>query len=119
MTVERHPDAEKIAQVELVFPRDFRLVKGRIRKGASARVSAGVSARSLSVRSRRRLQISGMPKQGASKVVIKLRRGALRSTAKLRKTLRRKRSKKLRLKVVATDTAGKRFTTRVSVRAKR
>jgi hypothetical protein len=119
VTVKRHPDAEKLAQVELVLPRELRLVKSRIGKGASAKASAGVSARSLALRTRRRLRISGLPKQGASKLVVRLRRGALRSTGKLRKVLHRKRSKRLRLKVVATDIAGKRFTTRVSVRAKR
>jgi hypothetical protein len=119
LTVERHPDAGKIAKVELVLPRELRLVKRKFRRGASARLSASLSRRSLEVRSARRLQVNGIPKQGASKLVVKLRRGALRATGKLRRALQRKRSKKLRLKVVATDTAGKRFTTRVSVRARR
>jgi len=118
-TVERHPDAEKIAQVELVLPRELRLVKRRIRKGASVDATSRLSRRSLEPRGARRLRIGGMPKQGTSKLVVKLRRGALRPTGKLRKALQRKRSKKLRLRIVATDTAGKRFTSRVSVRAKR
>ncbi len=119
VTVERHPDAEKIAQVELVLPRELRLVKRKVRKGASANTSASLPRSAMKVRSARRLRISEMPRQGASKVVVKLRRGALRSTAKLRRALHGKRSKRLRLKIVATDTAGKRFTTRVSVRARR
>jgi hypothetical protein len=119
VTVERHPDAEKISDLELVLPRELRLVKRKIRRGASATLSANLPRRSLKVRSARRLQISGLPKAGASKIVVKLRRGALRATGKLRRALHRKRSKKLRLTIVATDTAGKHFTTRVSVRAKR
>jgi hypothetical protein len=102
-----------------VLPRELRLVKRRVRKGASANASARLPRSSLKVRSARRLLIAGMPSKGASKVVLKLRRGALRPTGKLRRALHKKRSKKLRLKVVATDTSGKRFTSRVSVRAKR
>jgi hypothetical protein len=119
LTVERHPDANKLASVELVLPRELRLVKRKVRRGASAKLSATLSNRSLRVRSARRLRVTGMPKQGASKLVLKLRGGALRSSGKLLRALARKRSKKLRLKVVATDTVGKRLTTRVSVRARR
>jgi hypothetical protein len=119
VTVERHPDADKIERLELVLPRQLRLVKRKLRRGASANASATLPRRSLRVRGARRLQIGGLPGKGASKVVVKLRRGALRPTAKLRRALKRRRSKKLTLRIVATDTAGKAFTSRVSVRAKR
>jgi hypothetical protein len=94
-------------------------VKRRLRRGTSATSSGKLSASSFSARGDRRLRISGLPRNGAAKLVVKLRRGAVRPTRKLRRSLRRTSSKTLRFKVIATDTAGKRFTSRVSVRARR
>jgi hypothetical protein len=119
VTVQRHPDADKLKSVELLLPKDLRLVKRRIRRGASANASAKLSRRSLSVRGARRLRISGLPSKGSNKLVVRLRRGAVRPTGKLRRALRRKRSRTLRVRVISTDTAGKQFTGRGSVRARR
>jgi hypothetical protein len=119
LTVRRHPDASKLKSVEVLMPKELRLVKRRLRRGASAKTSARLSASSLKAAGARRLRISSLPGKGASKLVVKLRRGAVKSTGKLRRSLRHHKTKKLRVKVIATDTKGQRFTTSGSVRARR
>jgi hypothetical protein len=52
-------------------------------------------------------------------VVVRLRRGAIRLTGKVRKAVRRGKTRKLRLKVVTVDTDGRKFTARATARAKR
>jgi hypothetical protein len=119
LTVQRHPDASKLGNVVVVLPKELRLVKRRLRGGARAKVSADLSATALRASGSRRLRISRLPSKGAAKVVVKLRRGAVRPTRKLRRALRRHSATKLRFKVIAVDTDKQRFSTRGTVRARR
>jgi hypothetical protein len=52
-------------------------------------------------------------------VVVRLRRGAVRLTGKVRKAVRRGKTRRLRLKVVTVDTDGKKFAARATAKAKR
>jgi hypothetical protein len=118
LSVERHPDAGKIEQAELVLSRGLRLVRGKIGQGAAGQASSILERSSFEVRSRRRLVLTDLPRGGAASLEVRLDHGAIRLSHKLRKALRKGRKKTLRLKLISTDTAGERFVSRASVRVR-
>jgi hypothetical protein len=116
LTAESHPDAAEIRSLSVRLPRDMRLVRSKARRSA---VAADGSKFVVRPKSARKLEVAASGKQGSKRVVVRLRRGAVRLTGKVRKQIRRGRTRKLRLKVVTVDTDGKRFTTRATAKAKR
>ncbi len=117
--VRRHPDAEGMKRVELVLPKELRVVRGKVRRNISAHAPARLARSAVQVRSSRKINVSGLPSAGAGQLVVKLSRGAVRASPKLRRALRRAKRKTLRVKVVTTDVTGARFTSRASVSARR
>ena len=118
VTLQRHPDGTKIQRARLTLPRALRLVRKRVRR-ISGKASAVLGRGSFRVVNRRTLSIGGISKQGASTVVVRLRGGAVKASKRLRRALRKHRKQRLSFKVVSTDTAGKSFTSRASVRVRR
>ena len=119
VTLQRHPDGAKIRSAQLTLPRALRLVRKRVRRNVSGQASAVLGRGSFRVVNRRTLSIGGISKQGASTVVVRLRGGAVKASKRLRRALRKHRKQRLSFKVVSTDTAGKSFTSRASVRVRR
>jgi hypothetical protein len=116
VTASAHPDARKIKSMSISLPKGTKLVRKRARRSAVSSDGAGFVVRP---RSSRRLDVSATGRQGAGRVVVRLRRGAVRLTGKVRKAVRRGKTRRLRLKVVTVDTDGKKFVARATAKAKR
>jgi hypothetical protein len=117
--VTRHPDAAPLKQITLTLPKQLRLSKRAVRRGASAVIAKTNARVSLQVRGKRRLVVTGLPNKGASRLSLKLRRGAVRLSGRVMRKVRHGKKPKLRFKVVAVQTNGDSFTSKASARAKR
>ena len=106
LKVERHPDSPKLQRVELKLPKGLKLVKRRLRKGASGQASSPLGRASFNLRGRRTLVLANLPSGGAGSVSLTLRKGAIKPAAKLRRALRNGRRAKLRFRVTAVDVSG-------------
>jgi len=116
VTARRHPDARNVKSMTIRLPRGIRLVRKKARHSV---VSADGAKFVVRPRSSRRLEVSASAKQGSRRVVVRLRRGAVRLTGKVRRSVRRGKTRRLRLKVVTVDTDGKKFVSRATAKAKR
>ncbi|MGH2978449.1 MAG: hypothetical protein ACRDLQ_02270 [Solirubrobacterales bacterium] len=116
LVARRHPDAENVASMSIRLPRGMRLLRKKARRSV---VSAEGAKFVVRPKSTRRLEVSTSATQGSRRVVVRLRRGAVRLTGKVRRALRKGRTRKLRLRVVTVDTAGERFVSRATAKAKR
>ena len=118
LTVSRHADAEDIKSLSVTLPRGLTLVRKKAR-GKGVKVQAA-GARAVGVRAsgRRKLTIAKLSK-GSRRVKVSLRRGAVRLSGKARKRVRKGKRARFTIKVVSTDTAGRRHTSRTRVRARR
>jgi hypothetical protein len=116
VTAKRHPDARNIASMTIRLPRGIRLVRKKVRRGVVSADGAKFVVRPLSAR---QLDVSAAGQQGSKRVVVRLRRGAVRLTGTVRKTVRKGRTRRLTLKVVTVDTDGKKFVARATATAKR
>lgn len=116
VTAERHPDADNIASMSIRLPKGMKVVHKRVRGSA---VTSDASPFTVRPGSSRRLEVSSSAKQGAKRVVVRLKRGAIRLTGKVRKLVRKGRTRKLRLKVITVDTGGEQFVSRTTAEAKR
>jgi len=116
VTVERHPDAENISAMTITLPRGMNLVRSKARRSVVSADGAKFIARPKSAR---RLDVSASAKQGSKRVVVRLRRGAVRLTGKVRRMVRKGATRKLTLRVVTVDTAGERFVSNATAKAKR
>lgn len=112
----RHPDAQNIRAMTIRLPRGIRLVRKKARRSA---VSADGAKFVVRPRSSRRLDVSASGTKGSKRVVVRLRRGAVRLTGKVRRLVRKGRTRRLRLRVVTVDTDGKKFVSRATAKAKR
>ena len=116
VTARRHPDARNVKSMTIRLPRGIRLVRKKARRSV---VSADGAKFVVRPRSSRRLDVSASAKQGSRRVVVRLRRGAVRLTGRVRKSVRRGKTRRLRLRVVTVDTDGKKFVSRATAKAKR
>ena len=101
----------------------IRLPKG-MRAGAQARsrgsvVSADGAKFIVRPKSPRTLEVSASAKQGSKRVVVRLKRGAVRLTGKVGQAVRKGKTRKLRLRVVTVDTGGEKFVSPATAKAKR
>jgi hypothetical protein len=116
VTAERHPDAENIKSMTIRLPKGTKLVRKRVRGSAVGSDASKFTVRPGSARS---LVVSSSARQGAKRVVIRLKRGAVRLTGKVARQVRKGRTRKLTLRVVTVDTQGKKFVSRATAKAKR
>ena len=116
VTGERHPDAENIKSMTIRLPKGMKLVRKRVRGSAVASDKSAFTVRPGSARS---VVVSSSAKQGAKRVVVRLKRGAVRLTGKVGRQIRKGRARKLTLRVVTVDTEGKKFVSRATAKAKR
>jgi hypothetical protein len=116
VTATRHPDGTNIRSMTIRLPRGTKLLRKRARRSTAAADGTRIVVRP---RSSRRLDVSASGKQGSRRLVVRLRPGAIRLTGKVRKAVRRGKTRKLRLKVVTVDTDGKKSTARATAKAKR
>jgi hypothetical protein len=119
ISVTRHPDADKLKSVTLTLPKQLRLSKRAVKRGASAVVSEKLAHASLAVRGKRVLLISGLSSNGASSITLRLNRGVVRLESSTRRKIRHGHKLKLRYKVVAVETDGESFTSSARTRARR
>jgi hypothetical protein len=117
--VTRHPDADKLKSVTLTLPKQLRLSRRAVKRGASAVVSEKLAQAAIGVRGKHRLLISGLSSKGASSITLRLNRGAVRLERSTQRKLRHGRKLKLRYTAVAVETDGESFTTSARNRAKR
>jgi hypothetical protein len=68
---------------------------------------------------RRTLKVTGLPTAGASKLTLRLRKGAIRVSERSKDLLRRGRSRTFSVKVTQTPVSGAETSTRENFRAKR
>jgi hypothetical protein len=118
LKVERHPDAADIKSLSVTLPRGVTLVSKKVRDKGVKVHAAGAKASGVRASGKRKLKIAKLSK-GSRRVTVKLRRGALRLSAKMRKQARKGKRLRIRIKVVSTDTSGKRFTSKSTIRARR
>jgi hypothetical protein len=116
VTARRHPDAANITSMSIRLPKGMRLLRKKARRSA---VSADGGKFVVRPQSGRRLVVSTSARQGSKRVVVRLRRGAVRLTGKVRKAVRRGRTRRLRLRVVTVDTDGKKSVSRATAKARR
>jgi hypothetical protein len=116
VAAERHPDGENIRSLSISLPKGMRLVRSRARRSV---VSADGAKFVVRPQSSRQLDVSASAKQGAKRVTVRLKRGAVRLVGKVRKQVRKGRTRKLRLQVVTVDTRGEKFGSRATAKAKR
>jgi hypothetical protein len=116
VTARRHPDAANIASLSVRLPKGMRLVRKKVRR---SKVSATGGKFVVRPKSGRRLDVTTSAQQGSRRVVIRLRRGAVRLTGKAARAVRRGRTRKLSLRVVTVDTRGQKHTSRATAKAKR
>jgi hypothetical protein len=116
VVVERHPDAENIKSMSIRLPKGMKLVRKRVRGRAVTSDASGFTVRPGSSQ---RLEVSSSAKQGAKRVAVRLRRGAVRLTGKVGQAVRKGKTRKLRLRVVTVDTGGQKFVSKATAKAKR
>lgn len=116
VTAEKHPDSPNMKELTVSLSRNLRLVKRRLHSGASAPAISGASFVYLS---RRSFKVTGLPTAGVEKLAMRLRKGAVRVSKHSRRLLKRGKSRRFWLKVVATPVSGSATSTRASFRAKR
>jgi hypothetical protein len=116
--VQRHPDGGKLARFAVTLPKQLHLNRARAKRQATA-IASQKLARSAVVVKGRTVTVSGLPKQGASTISLRLGKGAVKLTTRVRNRVRHGRRLKLRYKIVAVETDGDRFSSKTSARAKR
>jgi hypothetical protein len=119
LRIQRHPDAPKIQRVELKLPKQLRIVKRRLGKGASAQAASALGRGNLAVRGRRTLLIQKLPAGGAASVSLTLSKRALKPGVKLRRALRKGKRRTLRFRVTTLDVSGRTNSFAKRVRPKR
>jgi hypothetical protein len=119
VTVNKHPDAANLKEIELTFSRNVNLVKGRFGPGAGGTASViGLGKASFTYLGRHKLKVTGLPAAGSPKVTIRLSKGAVELSARSRRLLARGRSRKLRVKAKQTPVTGSATSTRAGFKAK-
>jgi hypothetical protein len=98
------------------LPKGTQLVR---RKARGSVVSAGGTKFVVRPKSSRKLEVTASGKEGSRRVVVRLRRGAVRLTGKVRRMVGKGRTRKLTVRVVTVDTGGETFVSRATVKAKR
>jgi hypothetical protein len=116
VTAERHPDGKNISAMTIRLPRGTKLLRSRVRGSV---VSADGAKFVVRPKSSRKLEVSTSGKQGSKRVVVRLKRGAIRLTGKVGQAVRKGRTRKLRLRVVTVDTGGQKFVSPATAKAKR
>ena len=116
--VQRHPDGGKLARFAVTLPKQLHLNRARAKRQATA-IASQKLARSAVVVKGRTVTVSGLPKQGASTISLRLGKGAVKLTTRVRNRVRHGRRLKLRYKIVAVETDGDRFSSKTSAPAKR
>jgi hypothetical protein len=116
--VQRHPDGGKLARFAVTLPKQLRLNRARAKRQATA-IASQKLARSAVVVKGRTVTVSGLPKRGASTISLRLGKGAVKLTTRVRNRVRHGRKLKLRYKIVAVETDGDRFSSKTSAPAKR
>jgi hypothetical protein len=118
VTVQKHPNAPNVKELELTLGRNLALVRSRLGSGASGTASAELGSGSFTYVSRRQLKVSGLPSAGAGEVTIRLRSGAIRVSRRSRRLLEAGRSRRFRIKVKQTPISGAATSTRGAFRAR-
>lgn len=119
LRVEHHPDAPKLQRVELKLPKQLKIVKRRLGKGATGQAASALGRASFAARGRRTLVIQALPAGGAASVSLTLTKGALKPGVKLRRALRKGKRPKLRFRVTTRDVSGRTHSFTKPVRPKR
>jgi hypothetical protein len=99
VTVQKHPDAPNMKEIELTLSSNLKLVKSRL-SGDFSYVSS------------RKLKVTGFPAAGSAKETIRLPKGAVRVSKRSRDLLKRGRSRRFSVKAKQTPVSGSATSTR-------
>jgi hypothetical protein len=114
---EKHPGDPNIKELTVKLGRNLSLVKSRI--GNSSGSASRLGGESFDYVNRRTLKVVGLPSTGASKLTLRIRKGAIRVSARSKHLLRRGRTRTFSVKVTQTPVSGTATSTRTKFRAKR
>jgi hypothetical protein len=114
ITTTKHPDAPNMKELEVTLSDNLSLSKSRIDRGGVT-ASAGES---LEFVSRHKFKVTGLASAGASKVVVRLRNGAVRVSKHSRNKLKNGHSRRFSVKVNPTPVSGKGTATKTKFRVK-
>jgi hypothetical protein len=118
VTATKHPTDPNFKELTVELGSNLRLVKSKLRSGASGTASATLGKASFKYVNSRTLRVSGLPTTGAGKVTIKLRKGAVRLSKRTLKTLRRGKSRNFKVRVRQTPLTGQKTSTLSKFKAK-
>jgi hypothetical protein len=113
---EKHPGDPNIKELTVKLSRNLSLVRSRLDNSSGSASRLGGEA--FDYVNRRTLKVSGLPSAGASKLTLRLRRGAIRVSARSRQLLRRGKRRNFSVKVTQTPVSGAATSTRTNFRAK-
>ena len=110
LRIRSHPDASRMRRAEVVLPKGLTLSR-KAKRRLSGKASGRLRRSAFKIRGKRKISITGLPKRGASSIVVRLGAGSLRARGRSRRAVR--------LKVVTTDVEGARSSSRARLRARR
>jgi hypothetical protein len=116
VTVTKHPDAPNMKELTVSLSDNLTLRQSAFSGGGS--VTAAAANAKLEYVSAHKFKVTGTPAAGAGKVVIKLRKGALRISVNSLKTLKRGKAKSFSVKVSPTPVSGQGTSTKTKFKVK-
>jgi hypothetical protein len=111
ITATKHPDAVNMKSLRVSLSKNLTLSRSRLSRGSA-------SGGSLRYVNRHAFRVTGLPAAGSAKVTIRLRRGAVRVSARSRSALKRGRSRGFSIKVSPTPVSGKGTSTKTKFRVR-
>jgi hypothetical protein len=119
ITARRASKGVNLKKLSFKLPRGLKAVPKRARKGATVRTAAKKLKRSAWRLTRSgRLTVRKLPKAGRKKIVVTLRKGAIRPNSKLARKVRARKKPRLTFRVKVSNVSGKSFTIKRRVRAR-
>ena len=90
---------------------NLKLVKSKLGTGVSGTASANLGKASFKYVNSHTLQVTGLPAAGAAKVVVKLRKGAIRVSSHSKRLLNKGKSRNFKVRVRQTPLSGQKTST--------
>ena len=119
LTVERHPDADNIQKLSIILPRRAVLVSKRMKGSAVAVEASGARGATVRAAGKRTLEIAKLSGNGARRVTVTLKRGAIRLSGRVRKLARHGKRPKVVIKVRSRDVHGAQFVSKATAGVRR
>lgn len=116
--VQRHPSGKKFTRIKVHLPKNMWFDSSKV-EGMSGRFASSTEGLKFKVLGRRTVGVTGLPGTSVSKAILVFKNGAVRTNKRVRKSVRRGKTRRLRIKVVTFPTSGKRQISRTTEAAKK